>query len=195
MDSQIITLWLCSFYLHLRMITNPPFHPPSVCPSANLSSSHLPHTETRQWGPHPSSVFSEISSLPGALISHWGTRFCILYIFPTFIHYFLYKHLLLPAFSFVITVDDLLSFLATRNPCHPWLENYFPFTPAGIVYIFRALPSHLPLSSEFVHLVPPLAQLILDLVVPLTLDLVTRLWPHLLSCTLQPRAVWSLPTS
>jgi hypothetical protein len=39
---------------------NPPFHPPSVFPSANLSSFHLPHTETRQWGPHPSSVFPEI---------------------------------------------------------------------------------------------------------------------------------------
>jgi hypothetical protein len=131
------------FYLHIRRIMNPPFHPSSVGPSANLSSSHLPHTETRQWGPHPSLVFLEISSLPGAFIPHWGTHFCILYIFPTFIHYFLYKHLLLPAFAFVVTVDDLLSFLATRNPCHPWLEHYFPFTPAGIVYIFRALPRSL----------------------------------------------------
>jgi hypothetical protein len=61
---------------------NPPFHPPSVCPSVNLSSFHLPHTETRQWGPHPSSVFQEISALPGALISKWGTRFCICTSFP-----------------------------------------------------------------------------------------------------------------
>jgi hypothetical protein len=84
MDSQIISLWFYSFYLHLRRIMNPPFHPPSVCPSANLSSFHLPHTETHQWGPHPSSVFQEISALPGALISHWGTRFCICTFFPNY---------------------------------------------------------------------------------------------------------------
>ena len=140
MDSQHITLWSCSFlYLHLRRIMNPPFHPPSVCPSANLSSFHLPHTETRQWGPHPSSIFPKISTLPGALTSHWGTRFCILYIFPTFIHYLLYRRLHFPSFTFVVTVGDLLSFLATRNPCHPWLEHCFSSTLAGLVHIFRVL--------------------------------------------------------
>jgi hypothetical protein len=56
-------------------------------------------------------------------------------------------------------------------------------------------PGHLPLPSEFVHLVPPLAQLITSLVVPLTLNLVTRLWPLIISYTLHPRAVLSLPTS
>jgi hypothetical protein len=54
---------------------------------------------------------------------------------------------------------------------------------------------HLPLPSEFFHLVPPLAQLITSLVVPLTLDLVTRLQPLFISYILQPRAVLSLPTS
>jgi hypothetical protein len=56
-------------------------------------------------------------------------------------------------------------------------------------------PGHLPLPYEFVHLVQPLAQLIPDLVVPLTLDLVTRLQPFILSYTLQPRVVLSLPIS
>jgi hypothetical protein len=51
------------------------------------------------------------------------------------------------------------------------------------------------LSSEFVHLVSPLAQLILGLGVPLTLDLVTRLQPLFISYILQPRAVLSLPIS
>jgi hypothetical protein len=183
------------FYLHLRRIMNPPFHPPSVCPSANLSSFHLPHTETRQWGPHPSSVFPEISALPGALISHWGTRFCILYIFPTFIHYLLYKRLYFPVLYFCRHCWRPTFLLATRNPCHPWLEHYFSFTPPTSSISSEYYPGHLPLSSEFVHLVPPLAQLIPDLVVPLTLDLVTRLRPFLLSYTLQPRAVLSLPTS
>jgi hypothetical protein len=92
------------------------------------------------------------------------------------------------------------------------LTTYFPFWPhATHVTLGWSITSHLPppassissehylghlpLSSEFVHHVPPLAQLIHDLVVPLTLDLVTRLRPRLLSCTLQPRAVWILPTS
>jgi hypothetical protein len=51
------------------------------------------------------------------------------------------------------------------------------------------------LSSEFVHLVPPLAPLILGLGVPLTLDLVTWLRPLFVSYILQPRAFLSLPTS
>jgi hypothetical protein len=174
---------------------NPPFHPPSVCPSVNLSSLHLPHTETHQWGPHPSSFFPEISALPGALTSHWGTRFCILHIFPTFIHYLLYRCLGFPSFTFDHHHSRPAFLLATRNPCHPWLERYFSFLPLLASSISSEYyPGHLPLSSEFVHLVPPLAQLIPDLVVPLTLDLVTRLRPRLLSYTLQPRAVWSPPT-
>jgi hypothetical protein len=174
---------------------NPPFHPPSVCPSANLSSFHLPHTETRQWGPHPSSVFPEISALPGALISHWGTRFCICTSFPQIIHYLLYKRLYFQLFAFVVTVGDLLSFWphATHVTLGWSITSHLP--PPASSISSEYYPGHLPLSSEFVHLVPPLAQLIPDLVVPLTLDLVTRLRPRLLSCTLQPRAVWSLPTS
>jgi hypothetical protein len=195
MDSQIITLWLCSFYLHLRRITNPPFHPPSVCPSANLSSFHLPHTETHQWGPHPSSVFQEISALPGALISHWGTRFCICTFFPKLIHYLLYKRLYFQLFSFVVTVGDLLSFWphATHVTLGWSITSHLPLPASSISSEYY--PGHLPLPSEFVHLVPPLAQLITGLVVPLTLDLVTRLRPLIISYTLQPRAVLSLPTS
>jgi hypothetical protein len=139
MDSQIISLWFYSFYLHLRRIMNPPFHPPSVCPSANLSSFHLPHTETHRWGPHPSSIFQEISALPGALISHWGTRFCICTFFPNYSLFIVQTPLFSVISFFVVTVGDLLPFLATRNPCHPWLEHCFSFSLAGIVHIFRAL--------------------------------------------------------
>jgi hypothetical protein len=174
---------------------NPPFHPPSVCPSANLSPFHLPHTETRQWGPHPSSVFEEISALPGALISHWGTRFCICTSFPNlFIIYctnaFIFSYLLLS------------SLLATcfpfghTQPMSPLVGALLLIYPRRHrLYLQSTTQVTYHLSSEFVHLVPPLAQLIPDLVVPLTLDLVTRLRPRLISYTLQPRAVWSLPTS
>jgi hypothetical protein len=195
MNSQHIALWLCSFYLHLRRIMNPPFHPSSVCPSANLSSFHLPHTETRQWGPHPSSIFPEISALPGALILHWGTHFCILYIFPTFIHYFLYKCLYFPVFTFVVTVGDLLSFWPhATHVTLGWSITSHLLPPTSSISS-EYYPDHLPIPSEFVHLVLPLAQLILGLGIPLTLDLVTWLWPLFVSYILQPRAVLSLPTS
>jgi hypothetical protein len=195
MDSQIIALCFSSFYLHLRRTMNPPFHPPSVCPSANLSSFHLPHTETRQWGPHPSSVFHEVFSLPGALISHWGTRFCICTFFPKLFIIYCTNAFILQSFTFVVTVDGLLSFWphATHVTLGWSITSHFP--PPASSISSEHYPGHLPLSSEFVHLVPPLAQLTPDLVVPLTLDLVTRLRPRLLSCALQPRAVWSLPTS
>jgi hypothetical protein len=79
----------------------------------------------------------------------WGTHFTLghpflyLYIFPKIIHYLLYKHLYFQSFPFVVTVGDLLPFLATRNPCHPWSEHCFSSTLAGIVHIFRVLPRSL----------------------------------------------------
>jgi hypothetical protein len=145
MDSQIISLWFYSFYLHLRRIMNPPFHPPSVFPSANLFSFHLPHTETHRWGPHPSSIFQEISALPGALISHWGTRFCICTFFPNY-SLFIVQTPFFSVISFCRHRWRLASFfLAIRNPCHPWLEHCFSSILADIVHIFRVL--HRSLAS------------------------------------------------
>jgi hypothetical protein len=115
------------FKMHLRSIMNPSFHPQSVCPSANLPSFHLPHTETHQWGPHPSSVFQAHYALHGQPISHWGTCFCICTFLPNYSLFIVQ----MPLFSvvtlpfFFVTFGDLLpSFLASRNPCHPWLEHY-----------------------------------------------------------------------
>jgi hypothetical protein len=138
---------------------NPPFHPPSVCPSANLSSFHLPHTETRQWGPHPSSVFPEISALPGALISHWGTRFCILYIFPTFIHYLLYKRLYFQSLL-------LSSLLAT---CFPFghTQPMSPLVGALLLIYPRRHRLYLQSTTQVTYLYP------------LNLFTLSRLWHNL----------------
>jgi hypothetical protein len=173
---------------------NPPFHPPSVCPSANLSSFHLPHTETRQWGPHPSSFFHEVFSLPGALISHWGTRFCICTFFPNYFITSCTNTCILQSFTFVVTVGGLPSFWphATHVTLGWSITSHFPPLTSSISSEYPA--GQLPLPSEFVHLVPPLAQLNPGLVVPLTLDPVTRLRPLFLSYILQPRAVLSHPT-
>jgi hypothetical protein len=136
MDSQIIALCFSSFYLHIRRIMNPPFHPPSVCPSANLSPLHLPHTETRQWGPHPSSVSQEVFALSGALISHWGTCFCILYIFPKFIYSSLYKHLYFQSFPVIYF----------RR--HRWRPSFLFWPHATHVTLGWSLTSHLPPSAS-----------------------------------------------
>jgi hypothetical protein len=153
-----------------------PSHPLSVCPSANRSSFYLPHTETCQWGPHPPFVFTNIYALPGALILHWGTRFCILYIFPKIIYQSLYKHLHFRPFP--------LRYFGH----HHWRPSFLFWPYATHVTLGWSITSHSPspassisseyyqvtyhLSSEFVHLVLPLAQLILGLGVPLTLNLV-----------------------
>jgi hypothetical protein len=87
---------------------NPPFHPPSVCPSANLSPFHLPHTETRQWGPHPSSVFMTFlpplghSFYTGAPVSVFCT------FFPACI--FCTNTCILQSFTYVVTIGGLPSF-------------------------------------------------------------------------------------
>jgi hypothetical protein len=157
---------------------NPPFHPQSVFPSANLPSFHLPHTETHQWGPHPSLVFQANYALHGPPISHWGTHFCICTFLPNYSLFIvqtpLYSVVTLP--FFVITFGDLLpSFWpAATHVTLGWSTTYhLPFPASSISLEYPT--GHLPLPSEFVHLVLPLAQLIPSLVVPLTLDLVERL--------------------
>jgi hypothetical protein len=96
------------FYLHLRSIMNPPFPPQSVCPSTNLPSFHLPHTETHQWGPHPSSVFQVNYALRGPPMSHRGTHFCICTFLPNYSLFIVQT-----PFFIVITLSFLSSPLAT----------------------------------------------------------------------------------
>jgi hypothetical protein len=139
-----LSLYGSIFYLHLRRIMNPSFHPHSVFPSANLPSFHLPHTETHQWGPHPSSVSQEIlpslghafhTGAPVSVFVHFSPKLFIIYCTNAFISsHFLLSSLLATCFI-----------LATRNPCHPWLEHYLSSTLAGIVHIFRVL--HRSLTS------------------------------------------------
>jgi hypothetical protein len=154
---------------------NPPFHPPSVCPSANLSPFHLPHTETRQWGPHPSSVFTTFMPPLGHSLT---TRAPVSVFCTSFPHLFiisLYKHPLFPTFVFCR---------------HCWRPAFLSWPHATHVTLGWSLPSHfplfltssissehnpglLPLSSAFIYFVPPLAQLTSALVIPMTLDLVS----------------------
>jgi hypothetical protein len=140
-------------------------------------------------------------SFPRNFCPPWGTHFTLghsflyLYIFPTLF-------LIYCTNAFISGSLLSSSLLATYFPFWPYathvtlgwsITSHLPSSASSISSEYY--PGHLPLPSEFVHLVLPLAQLITDLVVPLTLDLVTRLQPFIISYTLQPRAVLSLPTS
>jgi hypothetical protein len=156
-----LSLYSSIFYLHLRSIMNPPFHPQSVCPSANLPSFHLPHTETHQWGPHPSSVSQAHYALRGPPISHWGTRFCICTFLPKlFIIYctnaFISSHYILflssplatcflPFFGHTQPMSPLVGALLIIYPCHhrPSLQS----TPQ-VTYLY---PLNLFTLSRFWH--------------------------------------------
>jgi hypothetical protein len=167
MDSQIISLWFYSFYLHPRRIMNPSFHPPSVFPSVNLSSFHLPHTETHRWGPHPSSVFQEISALHGALISHWGTCFCICTFSPNY--------------SLFIVQTPLFSVISFCR--HRWrLDSFFvhtqPMSPlVGALLLIYSCQHHPYLQSTT----------LVTYLYPLNLFTLSRLWHNLSLVLSSPR--------
>jgi hypothetical protein len=134
---------------------NPPFHPPSVCPSANLSPFHLPHTETRPWGPHPSSVFTTFmpplghSLTTGAPVSVFCTSFPHLFLFCC-TNTCYYQPLFLSS-----PLATCFPVLATRNPCHPWLETPFSFFLILTSSISSEHnPGLLPLSSALILLCP-----------------------------------------
>jgi hypothetical protein len=136
-------------------------------------------------------------SFPNTLCPTWATHitlghlFLYLYISPQlFVIYctnaFISSHYII---FFVVTFGDLLpSFWpnATHVTLGWSITYHLPLSASSISSEYPT--GHLPLPSEFVHLVPPLAQLITGLVVPLTLDLITRLQPLFISYILQPRA-------
>jgi hypothetical protein len=111
MDSQIIALWLCSFFF----FAPPQDHEPTISSTISLPICEpisISPTSYRNspMGPPP------FISFPRNFCPPWGTHFTLghpflyLYIFPTFIHYLLYKRLYFQLFTFVVTVGDLLSF-------------------------------------------------------------------------------------
>jgi hypothetical protein len=170
------------FMLQFVLPAHPQAHEPSISPTISLPICEpifISPTSYRNppMGPPPSICFHR------HLCPTRGTHFTLGHPFLYFVHLsqiyslfctntFYSSHFQLV--TVVVTVGDLLPFLATRNPCPPWLEHYFSFTHDDIVYIFRVLPRSLTIYPlNLLHLVPPLAQLILGLGVPLTLDLVT----------------------
>jgi hypothetical protein len=197
MDSQIIS---SRFYF----LTAPPqYHEPSISSTISLPICKSPFISPTSYrnspmGPPP------FISFPSKLCPTWATHitlghpFLYLYISPQLFVIYCTNAFISSRYItfFVVTFGDLLpSFWPTATHVTlGWSTTYHLPLPASS--ISSEYPTgHLPLPSEFVHLVPPLAQLIPGLVVPLTLDLVERLRPLFISHILQPRAVLSLPTS
>jgi hypothetical protein len=186
-------------------LTAPPqYHEPSISSTISLPICKFPSISSTSYrnppmGPPPST--NSPSKLRPNRPNHitLGHPFLYLYTHPKlfFIYLVNCKKPLFPAFTylFVVTFGDLLPFLA--NATHVALGWGTPYhLPLLTSSIYSEYPTgHLPLPSEFVHFVPPLAQLIPRLVVPLTLDLVERLRPLILRIYPQPRAVLSLHTS
>jgi hypothetical protein len=128
---------------------------------------------------------------------HTGAPVSVFVHFSQIICYLLYKRLYFQSLHslFVVTFGDLLPYFwpTATHVTLGWSTTYhLPFLASSISSKYPT--GHLPLPSKFFHLVPPLAQLIPGLVIPLTLDLVERLQPLFISHILQPRAVLSLPT-
>jgi hypothetical protein len=124
-------------------------------------------------GPPPFINFHDIYASPGAFINHWGTRFCILYIFPTFIYYFVVQTPLIPNLCFCRHRWRPAFLFGHTQPMSPLVGASLLIYPhRHRLYLQSTTQVFYHLSSEFTYLVPPLAQLTSDLVVPMTLDLV-----------------------
>jgi hypothetical protein len=143
--------------------------------------------------PSPSSLHNLRPPRPSHLAS--GHPFLYLYTHPQFFIYLALVQSLCFQHLHSFSSSPLTTFFLLANTTHVSLGW-------GIHYILLLLTSstnpeyptgQLPLLSEFVHFVPPLAQLIPRLVIPLTLDLIVRLLP--LHIYPQPREVLSLQAS
>jgi hypothetical protein len=163
------------FMLQFVLTAPPQDHEPSISSTISLPICEplsISHTSYRNspMGPPPFISFHDISASLGAFILHWGTRFCILYIF---FHIFsctntcYYKPLFLS--SSLVTCFPFWPY-ATRVTLGWSITSHLP-SPASSMSL-EYYPGLLPLSSAFIYFVPPLAQLTSDLVVPMTLDLV-----------------------
>jgi hypothetical protein len=145
MDSQIISL---RFYF---LPAPPQYLEPSISSTISLpicEPTLISPTSYRNspMGPPP------FISIPSTFFPTWATHitlghpFLYLYIFPQVIRYLLYKRLYFQSLHFLLSSPLATCFLlATRNPCHPWLEPYLSSTLAGIVHIFGLL--HRSLTS------------------------------------------------
>jgi hypothetical protein len=156
------------FMLQFVLPAHPQDHEPSISPTISLPICEpifISPTSYRNspMGPPPFIRFLR------HFCPTWGTHFTLGHPFLYFVHLsqiyslfctntFISSHFHL--FTFVATVGDLLSFLATRNPCHPWI---------GAVLIIYPCRHRLYLQST-----PQVSYLY-----PLNLFTLSRLWHNL----------------
>ena len=159
MDSQIITLWLCSF-----LPAPPQDHEPTISSTISLPICEPVFISPTSYRNLPMGSPPFIS-FPRNFCPPWGTHFTLGHPFLYFVHFppFIFSctnTCYYKPFFFVVIAGDLLSFLATRNPCYPWLEYSFSFSLVDIIHIFRV-----PCRSLTIY--------------PLNLSTLSHLWHNL----------------
>jgi hypothetical protein len=130
MDSQIIS---SRFYF---LPAPPQYHEPFISSTISLPICEpifISPTSYRNspMGPPPFISFPRKFCPPKGTHFTLGHPFLYLYISPQIIRYLLYKRLYFQSLHFLLSSPLATCFLlATRNPCHPWLEHYFSSTLA-----------------------------------------------------------------
>jgi hypothetical protein len=168
MDSQIISLWFYSFYLHLHRIMNPPFSSTisfPICEPIFISPTSYRNSPM---GPPPSISF------PRNFCPPWGTHFTLghpflyLYIFPQIIHYLLYKHPYFQSLHFLLSSPLATCFLfGHTQPMSPLVGTLL------LIYPCRHRP-YLQSTPQVTYLFP------------LNLFTLSRLWHNLSSVLTSP---------
>jgi hypothetical protein len=120
------------FMLQFVWAASPQDHEPSISSTISLPICEplsISHTSYRNspMGPPPFISFNAISASLGAFILHWGTRFCILYIFSTF---------------FLVQTPVITKLCFCR---HRWRPAFLSWPHATPVTLGWSLPSHSPL--------------------------------------------------
>jgi hypothetical protein len=195
MDSQDISSWFSfdctsAVSLTLHFIHNQFSH-------LHISLHSFTSYRNLPMGPPPS------TSSPHNLCPHrpshlaLGHPFLYLYTHPKlfFIHLVIVKAFVSNIYiAFFITLGDLLFPGKATHVALGWGTHYLLLSLTS--FINPEYPTvHVPLISDFVHFVTPLAQFNPRLVIPLTLDPVSWLLPLILHIYPQPRVVLSLTAS
>jgi hypothetical protein len=163
------------FMLQFVLTAPPQDHEPSISSTISLPLCEpifISPTSYRNspMGPPPLISFPRNSAVPGAFINTGAPVSVFCTSFPIFIfctNTFYDQPLLLSS-----PLATYFPFGHTQ-PMSPLVGALLPIYPPPASSISSEYhPGNLPFSSAFIHLVPPLAQLTPDLVVPMTLDLV-----------------------
>jgi hypothetical protein len=137
-----VHVWLC-----LHSIINPPFHPPSVCPSKDCPP-FIYLIQKPTYGSPTLHLFS--TQLAPSLASHLalGHPFLYLHTYPNlfFIHLVIVQNLCFQHLHSFLLLPLATFFFRQSNPSHPSFGHFSP--PTRIDIIHKPWASHSPYTSD-----------------------------------------------